>query len=61
MALQTNCQTRRRLMKLKQIRRVIVKDADRGYVGVLSLGDLAATGHEVELSGKTLAKVCAAS
>jgi CBS domain-containing protein len=49
------------VMKDKQIRRVIVKDTANAYVGVLSLGDLAAAGHEVALSGETLKKVCAAT
>lgn len=46
------------LMKQNQIRRVIVKDARGAFVGVLSLGDLAAAGHEVELSGQALEEVC---
>jgi CBS domain-containing protein len=45
-------------MKDKQIRRVIVKDAKDAYVGVLSVGDLAAAGHEVELSGETMERIC---
>jgi CBS domain-containing protein len=45
-------------MQDKQIRRVIVKDAKDAYVGVLSVGDLAAAGHEVQLSGETIERIC---
>ena len=48
-----------KLMQTKQIRRVLVTDGSGAYVGVVSLGDLAAQGHETELSGQALESVCA--
>lgn len=47
-----------KLMEDKQIRRILVKDSRNAFVGVVSLGDLATAGHELELAGKTLEKVC---
>lgn len=42
------------LMKDKQIRRILVKDANNCLVGVVSLGDVAIQTSEPELSGETL-------
>jgi CBS domain-containing protein len=47
-----------KIMKDKQIRRIVVQGDDGAYLGVVSLGDLAGRGHESELAGKTLEKVC---
>lgn len=47
-----------KLMEKQQIRRLIVCDSMGAYVGVLSLGDLAAHGHELTLSGEALEQVC---
>lgn len=47
-----------KLMEKQQIRRLIVCDSIGAYVGVLSLGDLAAHGHELKLSGEALEQVC---
>jgi CBS domain-containing protein len=48
-----------KLMKEKQIRRVLVKNQKGAYVGVVSIGDLAAQGHEREMCGEAMEKVCA--
>jgi CBS domain-containing protein len=47
-----------KLMKDKQIRRVLVADDSGAYVGVVSLGDLAVEGHEPDLCGEAMEKVC---
>lgn len=46
-----------RLMKEKQIRRVLVLDRGKRLVGIVSLGDLALEGRDEELSAETLEAV----
>jgi CBS domain-containing protein len=46
-----------RLMKDKQIRRVLVLSRDQRLVGIVSLGDLAVDTGDEELSGQTLEAV----
>ncbi len=46
------------LMENNKIRRLMVLNKDKRFTGVLSLGDLAAKGHELKLSGEVLEKVC---
>ncbi len=46
------------LMQERRIRRLLVEDESGKCVGVVSLGDFAAAGHQCELSGKTLESVC---
>lgn len=46
------------LMEEKQIRRLVVLNRDKNLVGILSLGDIAARGHNDQLSGEALEKVC---
>jgi CBS domain-containing protein len=46
-----------RLMKEKQIRRVLVLDRSKRLVGIVSLGDLALEGRDEELSAETLEAV----
>jgi len=46
-----------RLMKEKQIRRLIVLNRDKRLTGIVSLGDLAVESGDERLSGKTLEKV----
>jgi CBS domain-containing protein len=47
-----------RLMKEKQIRRLVVLNADKRLTGIVSLGDLAVeTGGDREVAGKTLERV----
>jgi CBS domain-containing protein len=43
-----------RLMKEKQIRRLLVLDRDKRLVGIVSLGDLAVDAGDDRLSGSTL-------
>lgn len=45
-------------MEEYKIRRLIVLDADRTPVGVVTLGDLAARGHELQLSGEVEQEIC---
>jgi hypothetical protein len=45
-------------MEDRQIRRIILREGDGAYVGVVSLGDLAKRTHDAQLSGETLEKVC---
>jgi CBS domain-containing protein len=46
-----------RLMEVKQIRRLIVLNREKRLVGIASLGDVAAKGHNRSLSGEVLEKV----
>lgn len=46
------------LMESKKIRRVLVKDDSGKPCGIISTGDLAARGHQVDLSGEVLEEVC---
>src|SRR5262245_1399727 len=46
-----------RLMKRKQVRRLLVLDRDKRLVGILSLGDLAVETGDNQLSGDTLERV----
>jgi CBS domain-containing protein len=47
-----------RLMKEKQIRRLVILNHDKRLVGIVSLGDLAVeTGGDSEVAGKTLEAV----
>lgn len=46
------------LMEGEQIRRLVVLNRDKNLVGILSLGDIAARGHNDQLSGEALEKVC---
>lgn len=50
-----------KLMQEKQVRRILVKDENGTCVGVVSIGDLAAQGHETELCGQAMEQVCASS
>lgn len=45
-------------MQKRRVRRLLVQDDAGKCVGVVSLGDLAAEGHQRELSGETLEEVC---
>ena len=45
-------------MQQRRIRRLLLQDHDGKCVGIISLGDLAAEGHQRELSGATLEEVC---
>jgi len=45
------------LMQQKQIRRLMVLNADRRIVGVVALGDLAVEGADSQISGQALAGV----
>jgi CBS domain-containing protein len=46
-----------RLMKEKQIRRLLVLNRDKRLVGIVSLGDLAVETGDEQLAGETLEKV----
>lgn len=47
-----------RLMRERQIRRLVVLNEDKHLVGIVSLGDLAVeTGGDAEVAGKTLEEV----
>jgi len=46
-----------RLMKEKQIRRLVVLNRNKRLVGIVSLGDLAVETHDEELAARTLEKV----
>lgn len=46
------------MMEKHKIRRLIVLNKDKRFIGVLSLGDLAARAHELKLAGEVLEKVC---
>lgn len=46
-----------RLMKKKQIRRLLVKGSNDRIVGVVSLGDLAIKCHDSEMEADTLEKI----
>jgi CBS domain-containing protein len=46
-----------RLMKDKQIRRLVVLDRDKRLAGILSLGDLAVDTGDEKLAGETLERV----
>lgn len=48
-----------RLMEDRQIRRLLVEDADHRIRGILSLGDLAFRTHDQRLSGEALERVSA--
>jgi len=45
------------VMKRKKIRRVLVHDADKNLVGIVSLGDIATENEDQQLVGETLEKV----
>jgi len=46
-----------RLMREKQIRRLVVLNKDKRLVGIVSLGDLAVHTRDQELAGRTLEEV----
>ena len=46
-----------RLMKERQIRRVVVVSPDKKVVGIVSLGDIAVDTHDDKMSGDVLEKV----
>jgi CBS domain-containing protein len=46
-----------RLMKDRQIRRIVVVDANKRVVGIVSLGDIAVDAHDDKMSGDVLEKV----
>jgi CBS domain-containing protein len=46
-----------RLMKERQVRRVIVTGADKRVAGIVSLGDIAVEARDDKMSGDTLEKV----
>jgi Mg/Co/Ni transporter MgtE len=46
-----------RLMKERQLRRLVVLDRNKKLVGILSLGDIAADTKDEELSGEVLEKI----
>ena len=46
-----------RLMKEKQIRRLVVLNRDKRLAGIVSLGDLATETHDEGLAGRTLERV----
>jgi CBS domain-containing protein len=46
-----------RLMKNKQIRRLVVLNRDKRLVGILSLGDLAVDTRDERLAGETLERI----
>src|SRR6185436_14956441 len=48
-----------RLMKDRQIRRVVVVGADKRVTGIVSLGDIAVDTHDDKMSGDVLEKVSA--
>ena len=48
-----------RLMKDRQIRRVVVVGGDKKVVGIVSLGDIAVDAHDDKMSGDVLEKVSA--
>jgi predicted transcriptional regulator len=48
-----------RLMKDRQIRRVVVVGGDKRVVGIVSLGDIAVDTHDDKMSGDVLEKVSA--
>ena len=50
-----------RLMKDRQIRRVVVVGANKQVVGIVSLGDIAVDTHDDKMSGDVLEKVSANS
>ena len=50
-----------RLMKERQIRRVVVVAADKRVTGIVSLGDIAVDTHDDKMSGDVLEKVSADS
>jgi CBS-domain-containing membrane protein len=51
--------TAARLMKDRQIRRVVVVGNDQRVVGIVSLGDIAVDTHDDKLSGDVLEKISA--
>ena len=46
-----------RLMKDRQIRRIVVVDPSKRVVGIVSLGDIAGDTHDDKMSGEVLEKV----
>lgn len=46
-----------KLMEQKQIRRLVVLDANKRLVGIVSLGDLAVRTHDEPLAGEVLERV----
>jgi CBS domain-containing protein len=46
-----------RLMKDRQIRRIVVVDPSKRVVGIVSLGDIAVDTHDDKMSGEVLEKV----
>jgi CBS domain-containing protein len=46
-----------RLMKDRQIRRIVVVDSNKRVVGIVSLGDIAVDAHDDKMSGDVLVKV----
>jgi len=46
-----------RLMKDRQIRRIVVVDPNKRVVGIVSLGDIAVDAHDDKMSGDVLEKV----
>ena len=56
---ETTLQEAARLMKDRQIRRVVVVGGDKRVVGIVSLGDIAVDAHDDKMSGDVLEKVSA--
>ncbi len=48
-----------RLMEERQVHRLLICDRSKRPVGILSVGDIAAKGHEETLAGEVLEAVCA--
>ena len=46
-----------RIMEEQQVRRIVVADRDDRPVGVVSVGDIATTGHDLRLAGEVLSHV----
>ena len=53
-------QTVAQRMKEKKVRRLIVLDVDGNPVGMVTLGDIAARGHQTESAGTVMEEVCSA-
>ena len=46
-----------RIMRVKQVRRLVVLNRDKRLVGIVSLGDLAVETDDEEMAGKTLQRI----
>jgi CBS domain-containing protein len=54
-----NVEEAARVMEEMQVRRLPILDHDHRLVGIVSIGDLAARAHQIDLAGRTLAAVSA--